>query len=674
MRRHLSLTFVDMHNCTYGSERTLPRTTVLYCWPLEKRVSQIRASSRGATMADYMDILQSSLTNTNLRKLLAIPNERVHRFTAEAVELCKPMDVFVCDDNKKDIEYIRKTAIAQGEETPLAIPTHTVHFDGLHDQARDKEHTTYLVPKGEFLGEHLQQMDRDEGLSLVKKRLDGAMEYKKMVIRFFCLGPRDSEFSIPCVQITDSLYVAHSEDLLYRHGYDYFRRLPPDIEVFRMLHSSGKLMHAVSTEWQKRGVAIDYKENTVYSYNTQYAGNTIGLKKLAFRLAIRKADREEWLAEHMFLMAIRNHNGRKTYMTGAFPSGCGKTSTSMTPGGSIVGDDLVYMRIKDGQAYAVNVERGIFGIIRSVNEKNDPVIWEILQSSEPIIFSNVLVMNGIPYWLDDGRVPPEYGINYSGEWFKGKVDAEGNQIPLAHMNARYTVALEGLPNVDKALDDPNGVVVGAIIYGGRDPDTWVPVQESFDWVHGVVTMGVGLESQSTAATLGPSGVRKFQPFSNIDFMSIPLLKYVKNHFDFGEKMTSPPKIFAVNYFQQNTEKKYLTDESDKRVWLQWMDLRVHGEADAFRTPTGFIPVYEDLRKLFKMHLQKSYSPEAYEMQFTIHVPVFLAKNERIKAEFEECDDATSKKILEVLMEQERRLIDAQTSFGEHIRPSAFSRA
>ncbi|NHJ15061.1 MAG: phosphoenolpyruvate carboxykinase (GTP), partial [Candidatus Thorarchaeota archaeon] len=238
-------------------------------------------------MPSHTDILQSSLTDVNLRKLLTIPNPRVHQFVAEAIELCKPMKVFVCDDSRMDVEYIRKTAIARGEEAPLAIPTHTVHFDGLHDQARDKEHTTYLVPEGESLGEHLLQMERDEGLHLVKERLDGAMENKKMVVRFFCLGPRDSEFSIPCVQITDSFYVAHSEDLLYRRGYDYFRRSPADSEVFWMLHSSGKLMHSVSIDWQKRGVAIDYKENTVYSYNTQYAGNTIGLKKLALRLAIR---------------------------------------------------------------------------------------------------------------------------------------------------------------------------------------------------------------------------------------------------------------------------------------------------------------------------------------------------------------------------------------------------
>lgn len=196
---------------------------------------------------------------------------------------------------------------------------------------------------------------------------------------------------MPCVQITDSFCIAHSEDLLYRPGYEYFTQLQEDREVFWMLHSSGKLVRSVSIDWQKRGIAIDYLTNTVYSYNTQYARNTIGLKKLALRLAIRKANKEDWLAEHMFLMGILGPNRRKTYLTGAFPSGCGKTSTSMITGSTIVGDDLSYLRVMNEKARAVNVERGIFGIIRGVNEADDPVIWKCLNSSLPVIFSNMLI-------------------------------------------------------------------------------------------------------------------------------------------------------------------------------------------------------------------------------------------------------------------------------------------
>jgi phosphoenolpyruvate carboxykinase (GTP) len=623
------------------------------------------------TMNETMEILEQALTDANFRKLLAIPNRRVHKFVAESIKLCKPMKVFVCNDTKMDTEYIRRTAIARGEETPLANPYHTVHFDGFHDQARDKERTVYLIPEGEGLGDQLTQMDRDKGIKIAQERLDGSMENKKMVVRFFCLGPLDSSFSIPAVQITDSFYVAHSEDLLYRRGYDYFRRLPDDKEIFWMLHSSGKLIHSVSTDWKKRGVMIDHTNNAVYSMNTQYAGNTIGLKKLALRLAIRKADREGWLAEHMFLMAVHGPSKRKTYFAGAYPSGCGKTSTSMVRGNTIVGDDLAYLRVLDGKIRAVNVERGIFGIIRSVTQKDDPVIWDVLHSNQPAIFSNVLINEdeGVR-WLDDGSEPPESGTNFSGDWFPGKVDRNGEEIPYAHKNARYTIGLDGLTNLDDTLDDPRGVKVGGIIYGGRDKDTWVPVQQSLDWNHGVITMGASLESESTAATLGPSGIRKFQPFSNLDFASIPIGKYIENHLEFGKDAEELPQIFSVNYFLKDEDGNFITDKLDKIVWLKWMELRVHSEIDAIKTPTGYIPKYENLQELFQCHLDKDYTREEYDLQFTIRVPELLAKIERIEKVYRETVSDTPQALFDLLEEQRTRLFETQKELGDCILPSS----
>ncbi len=624
-------------------------------------------------MKDHISTLEKYLNPIGLAKLLAIPNRDVHKFVAKAVALCEPMKVFVCSDSEEDIDYIRRTAIARGEETELAIDTHSVHFDGFFDQARDKTSTRYLVPEGESLGLQLEQQEREKGLEHIEVRMKGSMHNKKMIVRFFCLGPLDSEFSIPCVQITDSFYVAHSEDLLYRSGYNYFKRLPDDMEIFWMLHSSGKLVQSVSIGWQKRGVLIDSLANTVYSYNTQYAGNTIGLKKPALRLAIRKANREDWLAEHMFLMAVHGPGGRKTYMTGAFPSGCGKTSTSMVPGATIVGDDLSYMKIIDGKVRAVNVEQGIFGIIRSVSKKDDPVIWNVLNSCEPAIFSNVLITEeGYPHWLDDGRVMPPRGVNHSGPWWIGKVDENGEEIPMAHKNARYTVSLNGLPNLDSALEDPNGVEVGGIIYGGRDSDTWVPVQQSFDWDHGVITMGASLESKTTAATLGPSGERKFQPFSNLDFISIPLGQYIKNHLKFGKNIQKQPCIFSVNYFQQDENGDYITGKDAKRVWLQWMDLRIYGEVDAIKTPTGCIPKYDDLAKLFKEALNQDYSYEDYVTQFTIRVPELLSKIERIEKIYRDTVPDAPAELFSLLDEQRKRLKEAQAILGDYIAPEKFA--
>ena len=625
-------------------------------------------------MKDIIATLEHYLNPVGLAKLLAIPNRDVHRFVAKAVDLCEPMKVFVCTDAQEDIDYMRSTAIARGEETELADCCKTVHYDGFFDQARDTGNTQYLVPKGDTLGEHLEQVDRNEGLKEIEERMKGSMHNKKMVVRFFCLGPLDSEFSIPCVQITDSFYVAHSEDLLYRRGYEYFKRLPEDKEIFWMLHSSGKLIQSVSFGWQKRGVSIDYLENTVYSYNTQYAGNTIGLKKLALRLAIRKANREGWLAEHMFLMGINGYGGRKTYFTGAFPSACGKTSTSMIKGATIVGDDLTYLRIINGKVRGVNVECGIFGIIRSVSEKDDPVLWSVLKSDQTVIYSNVLItQDGQPRWLDDGRPAPPRGVNHSGPWWIGKVDENGEEIPMAHKNARYTMSLHGLPNLDSSLDDPSGMEVGGIIYGGRDNDTWPPVHESFNWEHGVLTMGACLESKSTAATLGPSGVRMFQPFSNLDFISIPLGQYIKNHLKFGENVRDPPRIFAVNYFLQDAEGNYLTAKDAKRVWLQWMENRIHSEAEAIKTPIGNIPKYYDLKRLFKEVLSQDYSIEAYEEQFKIRTPELLNKLERIEKIYRETVPDAPSELFKQLMEQHNRLKHIQQQNGDYIPPSVLEK-
>ena len=270
-----------------------------------------------------------------------------------------------------------------------------------------------------------------------------------MVVRFMTLGPNNSDFSIPCVECTDSFYVSHSMNLLYRLGYEEFKRLGAKAQFFATLHSCGKMDdRMVSIEHDKKRIYIDYNNDTVYVANTQYGGNTIGLKKLALRLTIRKADREGWLAEHMFLSGVYGKGGRKTYLAGAFPSACGKTSTAMLPGETILGDDIAYFRAVDGKCKAVNAEFGIFGIIQNVTAQDDPAIWETLTKPGEVIFSNVLVKDGKPYWLGMGIDIPADGENYSGAWHKDAIDANGKEILCAHKNARYAVALDALKNCD----------------------------------------------------------------------------------------------------------------------------------------------------------------------------------------------------------------------------------
>lgn len=619
-------------------------------------------------------LLENKCKADSYEKLMALDNPKLVDFIAKYVEHCNPASVFVRTDSAEDAQYIGNKALENGEEEKLAIEGHTVHFDGYNDQARDKDKTKYLLPPDMNLGAHINAIDREKGLKEVHEYLKNIMRGKEVYVCFFCLGPTNSEFSIPCVQITDSGYVAHSEGILYRSGYEEFKEIGDSHEFFKFVHSAGILENGVSKNIDKRRIYIDIKENVVFSTNTQYGGNSIGLKKLAMRLAIHKASQEGWLTEHMFILGVHGPGRRVSYFTGAFPSLCGKTATSMLKGETIVGDDIAFLRKKNGKLRAINAEWGIFGIIRGVNSKDEPLIWEALNSPGEVIFSNVLVTDDrIPYWLGkDGDVPKK-GINHSGKWTGGKKDSRSIEITPSHRNARYTVCLKELKNCDPKLDDPQGVVVGGIIYGGRDSDTLVPVEQAFDWSHGILTMGATLESETTAATLGKEGVRKFNPMSNLDFLSITVGKYVHNSLEFGNAIDKPPSIFSVNYFLKDKSGKYMNAMNDKYVWIKWMELRVNGDVDAIKTPTGYIPKYKDLKRLFREVLNKDYAEKDYVEQFTLRIPENLAKIERIVEIYQTEVPDTPKVLFETLEQQKRRLEAARAKYGDYVTPEVFDK-
>ncbi len=618
-------------------------------------------------MKESLDYLEKNLRPEHFNKMVELGQPDMNKFVAMAMKLSEPASVFVATDSAEDREYVRGKSLELSEEFALAARGHTCHFDGIRDQGRDKENTRYLLPPNVHLGEHINYMLREEGLKEVLEILDGAMSGKEMIVRFYCLGPRSSVFSQLCCQITDSFYVAHSEDLLYRPGYEEFRRAGEGVEHFRFLHSAGKLENGVCAEIDKRRMFIDLEENIVYSVNTQYGGNTMGLKKLAMRLGIQKGLREGWLTEHMFVVGVPGRGGRKTYMTGAFPSMCGKTSTAMIEGQSIVGDDIAYLKKIGGDVRAVNVECGVFGIIQDVNPTDDPAIYEALTTPGEVIFSNVLVKEGRPHWLGMGSEIPDGGLNFSGEWHKGKTDAKGKEIDPSHKNARFTLKMDLLKNYDENLENPEGVPVKAIIFGGRDTDTSVPVEQSFDWVHGVITKGASLESETTAATLGAEGVREFNPMSNLDFLAASLDTYLQKYLEFAAVLSKPPRIFGVNYFLVGPDGKYLNGMLDKKVWMLWIEERVHDEVDALRTPMGFIPLYKDLRRLFKSALGLEYSEEQYKEQFTVRIPQQLAKIERITDVYRK-EWGIPEVLFTTIDEQKQRLVEAQAEFGDYVTP------
>lgn len=620
----------------------------------------------------WITLLKNKCDQENFEKLSQLNNPDLMNFIAEHVELCNPDSIFVRADSLDDINYIRNRSRELGEEVTLKTEGHTIHFDGMKDQARDKGNTKFLVTPEMKFGAHINTTERNSGLDEIRGFLKNIMVGKQMYVLFLCLGPVNSDFSIYAVQLTDSAYVSHSEDILYRPAYNAFKSQGANIKFFKYVHSAGELENNVSKNVDKRRVYIDLVGGIVFSINTQYAGNTVGLKKLSLRLAISKADKEGWLAEHMFLMAVHGPNNRKSYFTGAYPSACGKTSTCMVQGEGIVGDDIAYLRKKDSKVYAVNVERGIFGIIRDVNPKDDPLIWDVLTSSGEVIFSNVLNKDGIPYWQGDLREIPNSGINYSGEWTKGKKDASGREIRHSHSNARYTIPIKTLKNCDEKLEDVQGAKIEGIIYGGRDSDTWPPVFQSLDWTHGVITMASSLESETTSATIGQEGVRKFNLMANLDFLSIPVGKYIQNHLDFVNNLQERPIIFGANYFLKDENGRYISGKHDKRVWLKWMELRTHQEVEAIETPIGLLPKYDDIKRLFKEVLDKNFSQENYNNFFKIRVKENLAKIDRILEIYKTQVTDAPQVLFDVLEEQKKRLMQAQEQFGDYIEPANFS--
>ncbi|HIE25359.1 MAG TPA: phosphoenolpyruvate carboxykinase (GTP) [Anaerolineales bacterium] len=616
------------------------------------------------------------ISDIDKAKLDALENPKVWEDINRAIERMKPESVMVFDDSPEDIAKVRQLALENGEEQKMAMEGHTIHFDGIFDQGRDKAHTATLLPAGQTLSRGLNVIEREAGLTEIFELLDGAMEGKTMIVRFFCLGPTNSRFSILALQITDSFYVAHSEDILYRQGYEEFKNMEDKNDYFLFYHSAGELENNVTKNVDKRRIYIDPIENRVMSVNNQYAGNSLACKKLALRLAINKANHEDWLTEHMFISAFYPlDKSRRTYFAGAYPSGCGKTSTAMIEGATIVGDDIAYLREgAEGEMRGVNIENGIFGIIRDVNAKDDPLIYKAITEPKEMIFSNVLMSKeGKPYWLgmsEDVEIPTE-GVNFSGEWKKGKKDANGKEIPIAHPNARFTLRISELDNADENYDNPDGVTIDGIFYGGRDSDTTVPIAESLNWEHGVF-IGATIESETTATTLGAVGKRASSPMANMDFVIVPLSLYLTNHLKFGKKLKRCPKVFSTNYFIKDAEGKYMNEKTDKRVWALWAEGRVHGDYEAIETPIGLLPKYEDLKTLFDGAFDdRDYTQEEYNQQFSIRIDKYLAKLDRME-ELYSVEENMPEEFWTVLKSQRAGLKALAEKHGTIVTPSTLA--
>jgi phosphoenolpyruvate carboxykinase (GTP) len=403
-----------------------------------------------------------------------------------------------------------------------------------------------------------------------------------------------------------------------------------------------------------------------------YAGNTLLLKKGNHRFAVDIAtyhQREDKMSEHMFITGLTGPGGRRTYVAGAAPSGCGKTTTAMV-GTDFIGDDLAQFWIADdGTLRGINPEQGIFGIVRDVNREDDPYLMRALRDEGArVIWSNVLIDDhGVPHWEGNGEEYPKKGLNFQGAWWEGKTDESGKAVPISHPNARCTVRCAYIGNYNAGdAEDPNGVEIKVITYSGRDSDTMPPVWVAKSADHGVV-IGASILSAATATEVGVSGVRR-QPWANEPFIPGPLADYMDAQFAFfnSPKLKSRPTMAGLNYFLTHAARCGATDgllgeKRDVKVWLAWLELKAHGDVDAIETPIGFIPKYEDLRALFA-GIGKEYPRALYDKQFAFYVDNILARIELQEDAYRKEQDLPPR-LFEVYEEQRRGLQDLKARYG-----------
>ncbi len=645
---------------------------------LKKGVDILAVTGSVKTIAEAREIFSQKLDEENLAKLNKIKTEDALLKIANAIALCHPDDVVLCTGSDADKARMRRISVEKGEEKPLAMDGHTIHFDLPEEQGRIVDRTFYIVNEGEDTSVLAKKMIRDEALDYVRANMTGIMKGMTMFVGFFARGPAGAKLALPAIEMSSSTYVMHSGDLLYRSVYERFDEQVERSGLFLTnLHSQGPNR---PEDLPNARVFMDRSWLTTFSTYCTYAGNTLLLKKGNHRFAVDLAvgfggGRE--LSEHMFLTGMKEPSGRLTWFAGAAPSGCGKTTTAMA-GTDFVGDDLAQMWVaKDGTMRGINPEQGIFGIVADVNREGDPHLMKCLREpGTEVIFSNVCIDDkDVPHWTGNGEEHPTKGFNFKGDWYKGKKDANGKEIPISNPNARCTLRCDAIANYNTEWgENPEGVPLKVITYSGRDSDTMPPVWVGKNPDHGVV-IGASIVSAATATEVGASGVKR-QPWANAPFIPGPLAEYMKVQFDaFNHPDLSPegqPILAGLNYFltheaRGGTGTKLLGEKRDVKAWLTWLAKRAHGDVDAIETPVGFIPKYEDLKEIFSTVIDKEYPRDLYDRQFSLYVDKIQARIDLQREAFGKEKDLPAK-LFEVYDEWAAGLAALKEKFGAVVTP------
>ena len=624
-------------------------------------------------------LFEERLDSTHASRLSLIKNESVLRKIANAIVLCDPDSVFINTGSDEDRQFIRDLSIKKGEESKLPMEGHTIHYDLKDEQGRIIDRTFYIHNEGEEVNTLAKLMDRADAFKDIQDKMTGIMRGKIMMIGFYLRGPVGAPASNPAVEISSSTYVLHSADILYRNVYsDFDQEVEKLGHFYTNIHSEGLNR---PEDLPNARVFMDRSHLTTYSFNCTYAGNTLLMKKGNHRFSVDRSvyeKREEQVAEHMFITGIEGPGNRVTWMIGAAPSGCGKTTSAMA-GDHFVGDDLAQAWIaEDGTVRSINPEAGIFGIVEDVNWEGDPMLMECLRNpGTEVIWSNVLIdENGVPQWVGNGEEPPpQKGKNFQGPWQRGKVDENGKEIPMSHPNSRCTLSNAALGNYSKMNEDPAGVETRIVTYSGRDSDTMPPVWVAKNSDQGVV-IGASIVSAATATEVGATGIRR-QPWANAPFIPGSLGDYMEAQFQFfgSDKIAQDkrPILAGLNYFltheaRGGNSNKLLGEKRDVKAWMAWLERRAHGEVDAIDTPIGYLPKYEDLKSLFKSKIDKDYPEDLYVKQFSLYIDNIIARIDlQIDAYGKEKN--IPQKLFDIYNEQRQELEALKDKYGAIVTPT-----
>ena len=529
---------------------------------------------------------------------------KLKRWVNAMAKLCHPDKIVWIDGSLEEKSRLEREAVSTGEIILLnqeKLPGCLYHRTAPNDVART-EHLTYICTRLKSdAGPTNNWMSPKEAYAKARGIFLNSMAGRTMYVIPFSMGPVGSPFSKVGVELTDSIYVVLNMRIMTRIG-------GPVLDVINGRGEFTKCLHSKADLNDNRRFILHFPEdNTIWSVGSGYGGNVLLEKKcLALRIASYLGRREGWLAEHMLIMGIEDPSGHIVYIAAAFPSACGKTNLAMLipPEGLkkkgyriwTVGDDIAWMRIDtDGALWAINPESGLFGVAPGTNSKSNPSAMATIQKNT--IFTNVLLKMDGTVWWEDGDPPiPEEGIDWQGRpWRPGMKDAQGEIIKGAHPNSRFTAPISQCPSISNRIEHHHGVLISAIIFGGRRARLAPLVYEAFDWQHGVY-IGAAMASERTAAQFGKLGEVRRDPMAMLPFCGYNMADYFRHWLELGRRMKKPPKIFHVNWFRQDEGGSFLwPGYSENLRVLEWIMGRVAGsKRTAKETPIGYIPESKSL--------------------------------------------------------------------------------